>query len=162
MRLKALLLLFFCTFFPWHAFSQSDDTALEVWANEAIVATYTYTAQNYLERQKAIAHYFTAAGWIAYTKALQLSGLPQSVQKNGYAVSAVALLPPTITALSTHHWQAVMPLLVLYKNAQYQQKQTLEVTLDIISTPAQQGIRGLAINSLQSKITTPPCTCMSK
>lgn len=136
-----------------------DNTQLAVWANEAIVATYTYSYKNFLPRQKEIAKYFTAAGWTAYSTALNTSQLPDTVAQNAYFVSSVATLPPEVTSLGSNQWQAVMPLLVIYKNPQYQQKQTLQVTIKFIEAPSGQGVRGFAINSLQSKVSEPPCKC---
>lgn len=137
----------------------ADNTALAVWANEAIVATYTYTANDFLSRQQDIAYYFTAEGWIAYSQALTTSKLPETILKNAYEVSAVATLPPHIHEIKAGQWQAIMPLLVVYKNPSYQQKQTLEVTLTFIQAPQGQGVRGLAITRLTSKIIKPACRC---
>lgn len=136
-----------------------SDTELAVWANEAIVATYTYNYQNYLARQREIANYFTSTGWSAYSSALNASGLPAAVAKNAYFVSAVATFPPQIKGIDGGHWQATMPLLVVYKNPQYQQKQTLQVTIQFSQVPSGQGVRGLAISSLQSKQSDPICEC---
>jgi Type-IV b secretion system, inner-membrane complex component len=135
------------------------DTQLSVWANEAIVATYTYDYKNFLQRQKEIAKYFTAAGWIAYTAALNAAKLPQTVQENAFFVSSVATSPPEIKTRSAQHWQANMPLLVVYKNPQYQQRQHLNVVINFIRVPAGQGVRGLAINSLQAQESKPTCKC---
>lgn len=158
-RICLHLFYFSWLFLPLQVFADFSDTTLTVWANEAIVATYTFNDQNFLARQKEIAQYFNANGWINYSKALIDSKLPETVKKNAYAVSAVALMPPIIKSVTNNQWQAVMPLLVVYKNAQYQQKQTLEITLFFTTAPAGQGVRGLAINSLQAKVVTPPCQC---
>lgn len=136
-----------------------NETELAVWANEAIVATYTYNFKNFMDRQKEIAKYFTATAWIDYSKVFTGSKIPEVVQANSYYVSAVAALPPKITVTTPGHWQAKMPLLVLYKNPQYQQKQTLDITLDFGESPYGQGIRGLAITSLQATTAIPPCQC---
>ncbi|KTD20935.1 IcmL/DotI homolog [Legionella lansingensis] len=136
-----------------------DNTQLTVWANEAIVATYTYDYKNFLPRQKEIAKYFTAEGWTAYSNALNAAKLPEVIQKNSYFVSAVATLPPVVKAITDSRWEATMPLLVLYKNPQYQQTQNLLVTINFIRAPSGQGVRGLAIASLQSKVIAPPCKC---
>lgn len=114
--------LLFC--FVWNMSQAApSEVDLSVWANEAIVSTYTFSASNFLDRQKQIAKYFSSQGWINYNKALQASKLQDSVQKNNYDVSAVALLPPVIkTLVKTNEWEATMPLLVLYKNKDYQQK----------------------------------------
>lgn len=154
-KLKAMMLLLCSS----SLFAAPDATQLAVWANEAIVATYTYDYKDYLPRQRSIAKYFTAAGWTAYSTALNASGLPAVVAKNAYYVSAVATMPPEVKAINDSEWQATMPLLVIYKNPQYQQKQTLQVTINFGEAPAGQGMRGLAINNLQSKVSQPPCEC---
>ncbi len=141
--------------------TRADNTQLAVWANEAIVATYTYDYKNFLSRQKEIAKYFTAEGWTAYSDALNNAKLPEIIQKNAYFVSAVATLPPEIKSISSAHWIASMPLLVVYKNPQYQQKQNLLVTIHFIPAPSGQGVRGLSIVSLQSKVIEPPCLCQA-
>lgn len=139
--------------------AEPSKAQLSVWVNEAIIATYTYDYKNYLETQKQIAKYFTSRGWISYSKALTESKLPEAVQKNQYEVSAVALLPPDIKNLAPSRWQATMPIMVVYKNPQYQQKQTLNVVLTFGEVPADQGVRGLSIESLQTTVTEPPCQC---
>ncbi|CDZ76269.1 Macrophage killing protein with similarity to conjugation protein [Legionella massiliensis] len=156
MRAYAALILFA---FSLTARSTPDETQLAVWANEAIVATYTYNYKDFIERQKQIAKYFTAGGWTDYSNVFTASKIPDAVQANSYFVSAVATLPPTIKAKGDNHWQAEMPLLVIYKNPQYQQKQTLDITLDFgIASPGQ-GVRGLAITSLQAQTSSEPCKC---
>jgi hypothetical protein len=137
-----------------------DATQLAVWVNEAIVATYTYDYQSFLPRQREIAHYYTTPGWTAYFTALNASKLPDAVMKNKYYVSAVATLPPDVKTLSPGHWEAEMPILVIYKNPQYQQKQTLLVTVNFSASP-NEGLRGLAINNLQAKVMQPPCECQA-
>lgn len=139
--------------------AQPDNAQLSVWANEAIIATYTFDYKNLLDQQKQIAKYFTSTGWIAYSKALADSKLLDTVQKNAYFVSAVATSPPKLTVLDPTHWIAVMPILVIYENPQYQQRQNLLVTINFTVAPAGQGVRGLSILSLQSAVTTPPCEC---
>jgi hypothetical protein len=137
----------------------SEDLSLLVWANEAIITTYTVNAKDYLEDEKKIAQYFTSDGWIAYNKALNESKLPSVIQANSYEVTAVATAPPQLITLDPTHWTVIMPVLVQYKNLQYQQQQHLKVTLGITTATAGQGIRGYAITSLQSIVTQPLCEC---
>lgn len=139
-----------------------DKVQRAVWANEAIVATYTFDYKNYLTEQKQIAKYFSSPGWIAYSQALIDSKLPGNVQKNSYFVSAVATQPPVIKEIDATHWQATMPILVLYENPQYQQQQHLHVVLNFSEAPPNQGIRGLRIDNLQSTASTPPCQCVNQ
>lgn len=156
---KIILILACLVALQSFATETSDNIPLLVWTNEAIVATYTYNSNNLLARQREIAKYFTAQAWIDYTAALQRAKILEAVKQNAYDVSAVALLPPLLKKLDAQTWQANMPLAVLYKNSQYQQKQTLDVTVTFTTAPVGQGVRGLSITSFQTKITKPPCRC---
>ncbi len=160
---RMILLCFLWFTLPLQAADAHDDVSdnpqLAVWVNEAIVATYTFNYKNYLTRQTEIAVYFTAKGWMAYSSALIASKLPEAVKKNAYDVNAVATMPPSIKIIGNNNWRAIMPLLVVYKNPQYQQKQTLEVTMEFTTAPSGQGVRGLSITSMQSKLIKPPCQC---
>ena len=153
------MVAFFTVLMGNSVFALMDDAQMSVWVNEAIVSTYTYTYSNQLSRQKQMAAYFTAGGWIAYSKALSASNLPESVNKNKYTVSAVATMPPEISKMADHQWKAVMPLLVLYKNPNHQQTQTLNVALSFTEAPSGEGVRGLAITRMEVKSSTPPCSC---
>ena len=142
------------------SYAQSEQAELSVWVNEAIVATYTYSYQNYLQDQKKIAKYFTADGWIAFSNALNASKLPEAVQKNQYRVSSVATEPPVITQIDPTHWKANMRLLVVYQNPQYQQRQHLRVAINFMVAPSGQGVRGYSMTNLQSVETKPACKCI--
>ena len=147
---------------PLKALASPDNTQLAVWANEAIVATFTYNHENFLTRQKEIAQYFTADSWIAYSKALKDAKLPETVKTNFYSVNAVATMPPTITSLKDHTWQAVMPILVIYKNPEYKQKQTLAIKINFKEVATGTGVRNLAITKLQATVAKAPCKCATK
>lgn len=139
--------------------SQIPDKAQQVvWIYEAVTEMNTWTYQDFLTRQQKIARYFTAQGWINYTKALKESKVPEIVQARKYSVQTVPLLPPEIKQITPKQWQAIMPILVVYENAAGKQKQTLSVTLDFEQVEGE-GIRGFAINRFQSKTTAPPCDC---
>ena len=160
--MRQLIRYFFglCLLSPTLVSAESiSNVQLSVWANEAIVATYTYDYQNFITEQKEIAKYFTGDAWTRYSAAFTASKVPEEVQKNSYFVSAVALLPITLKTIDSTHWQASVPVLVVYQNPQYQQKQTLQVTLDFGASQAGQGVRGLAISNFQAAVTQEPCAC---
>ena len=159
---RVILLCLSLFILPCNVIAAADDTSLAVWANEAIVATYTYNYKNFLERQKQIAVYFNAKGWINYSKALIDSKLSEAVTTNNYYVSAVATMPPKIKKINQEYWEATMPILVVYKNGQVVQKQNLEIILQFAAAPSGQGVRGLAIASLQAKQVTSSCKCPVK
>lgn len=147
---------------PLHAQDPLNKTQLSVWANEAIISTFTYNYQDFIPRQKEIATYFTADGWVRYSKALLDAKLPDTVKTNSYYVSAVATLPPVITKVNDHEWKAVMPVLVVYSNPSYKQKQSLSITITFINAPSGTGVRGMAITNLKADVVQPPCECAMK
>lgn len=162
---RLLTIIAFCLiqmrFFNTSVFAATSQESLQaaVFANEAIIATYTLDHAHFLEQEKALAKYFTSSGWINYSQALQASHLPSQIKENAYYVSAVATSPPTVKSLAEGEWEATMPILVLYKNPSYSQKQNLNVTLRFVTTTTQ-GTRGFAVQSLKSTVTTPPCECI--
>lgn len=159
MKIKQQLLGLLLTVLTGTGYCGADNVELLVWANEAIVATYSYNYKSYNQDQKKIAQYFSTTGWIAYSKALNASKLPEAVQKNSYSVSSVATAPPQVKNIDQDHWTVTMPLLVQYSNPQYQQQQSLNIVLGITRATAGQGIRGYAITSLQAKVSKAPCQC---
>lgn len=158
-KLNALVFGFLTIIAAKSAISAPDRAQLTVWANEAIIATYTFDYKNYVQQQKEIAKYFTSDAWISFTKALNDSKLPEDVQKNLYKVTAVATEPPKLISLDATHWQVIMPILVMYENPEYKQTQNLKVVLGFTVAANGQGVRGFSITSLQSTITKPPCQC---
>jgi hypothetical protein len=156
MRISLFLIgLFSCCL----SFAQSDESERSVWVNEAIVATYTYDHQNFLDQQKKIAHYFSTQAWINYSEAFAASKLLDTIKKNKFKVSAVAQSAPEIKALRPGQWQASMPLLVVYTNNDTEQKQTLKVTITFGQALPPGGVRGLQIESYESKVEVPSCSC---
>lgn len=157
--LRMALLSLFWVILPLQALATPDDVEMAVWANEAIINTYTYNHQNFMARQKEIAKFFTADGWINFSKALQDSKLPDAVKNNAYFVSAVATMPPELKRLKDNQWQVNMPILVVYQNPSYKQKQSLNIMMTFIEAPSGTGVRGLAITNMQSTVASPPCEC---
>lgn len=140
------------------SFAAPLQSKLTVWVSEAVISTYTFDYKDFLKQQKEIAKYYTATGWINYTKALEASKLLEAVKKNSYSVSSVPLFPPTIKNISANEWQATIPILVIYQNPSYKQKQTLKVVVDFVKTK-KEGVNGFAITNLISTVTEEPCQC---
>lgn len=145
--------------FPLSIHAGPEQAAMKVWVNEAIVATYSYDYKNFLEQQKQIAKYFSAKGWINYSKALNQSHLPEAVQKNMYSVNAIPIDTPQLTALGSGQWKAENKILVTYQNLEYKQQQVLNVSVQFSSAPSGQGIRGFSIDNLKSLVIKKPCQC---
>lgn len=156
---KIIFPLMILVFISNQCVARNGDTARSVWVNHAIISTYTLSSNNLVERQKESAKYFTAQAWINYTKALSSSGLTDMIKENQYQVTAVAMRPPEVKSIASNQWQAEMPVMVWYKNPQFQQKQTLSVSLTFKKSTSQEGVQGYAITSFQSKVIKPLCQC---
>ncbi|MCC5791420.1 MAG: DotI/IcmL family type IV secretion protein [Legionellaceae bacterium] len=141
------------------AYSVDADIARAIWVQQAILSTYHYDHHDYLGQQKQIARYFTAKAWMDYSKALSAAQMPQQVQEHQWTVTAVAIRPPTVSALPEHHWQAEMPILVSYRNDDKEQLQTINVRLQFTGASGATGVDGYAIVSFQSRMIGEPCTC---
>lgn len=140
-----------------------DQARVSVWANEMVVLTYTFNAENAEENLKKIAPYFTKEGWTAFVKAFSASQILETVKQNKYRVSSVAMAPPEILKQGVHNhryvWTVFMPILVQYKNESVSHKQCLEVTLTIVYTAKKRGVRGLALEQFLAKKTDKACKC---
>jgi hypothetical protein len=53
-----------------------------------------------------------------------------------------------------------MPILVIYQNPAYKQKQTLKVVVNFVKSD-KASVNGFAILNLISTVTEPPCECSS-
>lgn len=140
-------------------FASPSNVTLTVWVSEAAVATYTFDFENFVTQQKKIAKYFTADGWISFSKAMEEAKLPETIQKNSYYVSAVPTMPPVIKETGQDEWEATISILVVYKNPAYKQKQNLNVVINFIKSD-RYGINGFAIVSLKSTVIDAPCRCV--
>lgn len=154
-----ILLCFWAMVVHAEAVVAPSSTTLSVWVNEAIVATYSYDYQHHLDQQSRISHYFSATGWVEYSRAFLQSKVLENVEKNKYAVSAVALAPPEVTSSGAGKWTGKMPVVVVYKNPQFEQRQTLMVTIAFEQVPEGTGVRRFAIKTFQAVVYKPTCSC---
>lgn len=134
----------------------------KIWAHQAILATLQVNHNTYIADQREIAKYFTSDAWKRYLQALEAAKFKEYIEKNNYRVDAVALKPVTLKPLQQGLWQASMPVLVQYKNPQYDQLQTLYATIQFKLAPAGQGVQGYQMVSYLTKNMDKPCKCMIK
>jgi hypothetical protein len=156
-HLIAMVFTMCCLLTP-NVFAEPSNVRLSVWVSQAVIATYTFDFENFVKQQKEIAKYFTADGWINYSKAMESSKIPESVQKNSYYVSAVPTMPPEVKKLGDNEWQAIMPILVVYKNPAYKQKQSLKITINFVKSK-KEGAGGFAVSMMKSIVIEEPCRC---
>lgn len=124
--------------------------SLLVWANEAIVTTYTYNFVSYKKDLQNASQYFTVDGWKKYMSALENSGDLKNVRDKKLVVSAVATGTPVVLEQKViegkYTWKIQMPILVTYQNNLGSTNKNLVVALQVVKTPSHIGMRGLGIS----------------
>ena len=147
-------------FFNKSKWSTDPEVNLSVWINEATVNVYTFSYQNWANRQKNMAQYFLPEAWTAYLNAINQSNILKQMQDKHMVVTAVATLPPTITQINPKLFKAKITLLVQYKGDTESQIQHLNIELEIVKTDTN-GFRGFAINQFIANIDNAPCICQT-
>jgi intracellular multiplication protein IcmL len=126
-----------------------------VWANEAVVSTYTTNFVNYPQTLQTASHYFTPAAWKAYYETLKNSGQLETIIKKKLVVSTVATSAPIIlnegVKEGKYTWTVQMPVLIKYQNAHTAKTEHRVVNLSIVRTPQYIGTRGLGIQSFSAQ-----------
>lgn len=144
------------------SFADQANLDKKIWAHQAILATFQISHDSYIADQKEIARYFTSKAWQQYLQGLNKVKYQDFIAKNYYRVSAVALKPVQLAVKPEGYWQATMPVLIQYKNPQYEQFQTLSVTIQFHSAKPGLGIQGYQLVSYQSKQLDKLCKCVIK
>jgi hypothetical protein len=131
---------------------------LQVWANEAIINTFTFNSKNIQPRQQDMSQYFTPEIWKIYRDAFNQSSIYKEIQEHHLEVSAVATKPPKITIKTPSDISVEMPILVTYTSPNKTITQNLNVTIKIIKTPGS-GVREYTIQQFQATNISEPCGC---
>ena len=131
---------------------------LQVWANEAIINTFTFNSQNIQARQQDMSQYFSPETWKIFRDAFNQSHIYKEIQTHHLEVSAVATHPPKITIKTPSDIAAEMPILVTYTSPKKTITQHLNVTLKLMQTPGS-GVREYTIQQFQSMNISEPCGC---
>lgn len=112
-----------------------SQSALQQWANTAVIAVNTYDFFNYRDQLQKASDYFTTDGWQAYLDELKASRNLNAVIEKKLVVSAVATRAPTILRQGiidgAYSWVVQIPVLVTYQSASQYSQQSLIVTLMI-------------------------------
>lgn len=130
--------------------------SLQVWANNAIINSFTFNDKNLQTRQLDIAQFFEPQAWKRFS---QLN-IFQDAKSHHFEVSAVATLPPKINLLENHSFFAEMPIMVTYVHANETITQNLNITIKAIPSKAR-GTGGYTIAQFESINVSSPCACHS-
>ena len=133
----------------------ASNSAVLAWANEAMVATFSYDFLNIEKAKQTASNYYTPNGWSIMANVHNEIGDETMVIKEQLAASAVAISPPKIiqqnNIANRYSWLVEMPvLLTLAKSGQIKSSKVLARFLVVRDNP-QVHDRGLAINNIAIK-----------
>lgn len=137
--------------FPLSEPNQSD-SAIRQWANQAVIAAFTYNFVNYRDELQAASVFFTPEGWDQFMNALKESNNLDAVKAKKLVVSAVATGAPVILKKDilngVYSWRVQMPILVTYQSASEFSQQNVLVTLLIKRISTLNSPRGIGISQI--------------
>lgn len=119
------------------------------WANQAVVAAYTYDFLNYPDQLKLAQPYFTENGWKLYSRSIQ--DLINTMVKNQLIVNGVVSGPAVISNQGDlpsvgRAWRVQVPFLVSYQAAENIRTDNFIVTLTLVTIPTTQNPTGIGID----------------
>jgi intracellular multiplication protein IcmL len=119
------------------------------WANEAVVAAYTYNFVNYREELQDTSQYFTPDGWTQFQTGLKASRNLETVIARKMVVSATATGAPSITDQGIlngrYAWRIKIPLLATYENNNERIQQPVTVNILVLRVSNLETPKGVAI-----------------
>ena len=124
--------------------------ALLSWAAQAASETMTFGFHDYRRRLQESSRHFTRGGWGSFTKALQDSGMIETVTTNRQVISATPRSAPTILAEGlmpngVYRWEVEMPMLITYELGQTRRSDSMNIRLVIVRVPKLESANGVGI-----------------
>ncbi len=119
------------------------------WAAQSASETLTFGFHDYRRRLQEASRHFTRKGWGSFVKALQESGMIESVETNRQVLSAAPRAAPTILSEGVlggvYQWQVELPMMVTYQIGQQQRNVGMNIRLNIVRVPKLESPNGLGI-----------------
>ena len=132
-----------------------SDGEIKQWANQAIIASYTYNFVSYRSDLQASSEFFTPDGWTIFLKALKDSNNLQAIVDNKFVVTAQATQAPAIIqsgvfAGGRYSWRIKMPIVVTYQSSTLYSQSPYIVTMLIERVSTLNSPSGVGIASIIS------------
>lgn len=131
------------------------DKYLLEWASLATRAALNLDFVNYQKQMQDASIYFTDRGWDGFSKALEDSGLLETVKSKKLLMNAIIPGPPVIgfsgIVSGRHVWRVTMPVLVTFGSASDERQRRFMVSLVISRVPAVDTPTGIQITDFEAK-----------
>lgn len=137
-----------------------SNNAISSWANEAVMAVYSFNFIDYRQALSRAQDYFTPEGWQQFLSSLQSSNTLAMVLSQKLIVTAVPTQAPVILdqglLSGTYAWKIQEPVLVTYQSASMTQPQALTIVMTIERMSTLNNPKGVGISQFVAIQGGPP------
>jgi intracellular multiplication protein IcmL len=110
----------------------------------------TFGFHDYRRRLQESSRHFTRRGWSSFTKALQDSGMLETVTENRQVITAIPRSAPTILAEGlmpngVYRWEVEMPIQITYELGASKSTDAMNLRLVIVRLPKLESASGVGI-----------------
>lgn len=137
---------------PLNPLSQPVVTPAELlqWANQAVVAAYSYNFVNYRKELQDASQYFTPEGWQQFQSGLKASRNLETVIAKKMVVTATPTGAPVVTDQGIlngrYAWRIRIPFLITYENSSNERiQQPITVNILVVRVSNLDNPKGIAI-----------------
>ena len=137
---------------PMVAMNQANlsKPALMSWVAQAVTEVMTFSFLDYRRRLQEASRHFTKEGWSSFTRALDQSGILESVQVNRQIMTTIPAGAPVLQeegldATGRYFWKVELPISVTYQAGSRSRSDKIVVTLIIVRVPRLESPYGIGI-----------------
>lgn len=124
--------------------------ALMSWVAQSVSEVMTFGFSDYRRRLQEASRNFTKKGWESFTKALDQSGILDSVKENRQVLTTIpsgapVLLEEGLDQTGRYFWQVEIPIAITYEAGSKRRSDNLVVRLVIVRVPRLESPYGIGI-----------------
>ncbi len=123
--------------------------AIVSWASQASSEVMTFGFHDYRRRLQEASRHFTRRGWESFTKALQSSGIIDSITQNRQVLTATPRGAPTLVSEGVvngrYEWQIEVPMLISYEFGAGSKQNQIMLKLLVVRVPQLENANGIGI-----------------
>ena len=127
-----------------------SEPALMSWVAQSVSEVMTFGFSDYRRRLQEASRNFTKRGWESFTKALDQSGILDSVKENRQVLTTIpsgapVLLQEGLDETGRYFWQVEIPIAITYEAGSKRRSDNLVVRLIIVRVPRLESPYGIGI-----------------
>lgn len=123
--------------------------AIVSWASQASSEVMTFGFHDYRRRLQEASRHFTRRGWESFTKALQASGIVDTITSNRQVLTATPRGAPTLVSEGVvngrYEWQIEVPMLISYEFGAGSKQSQVILKLLVVRVPQLENANGIGI-----------------